>query len=76
VYGVVPEVLPGVAQLEQHTVSDGLARQAGASCAEGHWDAMRLGDGQQLLDLSLVVDLQRQPRLLQSRKLERGSDEV
>lgn len=54
---VLPEVLAGVAKLQEHRVCDGLTRQRSACSPEGHGHAMLPGNGQDLLDLLLAVHL-------------------
>ncbi len=49
--GVVSPVLAGVAELQQHAVCDGLAREAGASSAECHWHVHLARNRQDALDL-------------------------
>ncbi|MNG12921.1 hypothetical protein D3C84_965630 [compost metagenome] len=39
--------VPVIPQHDQHRVADGLAGQAGAGGAEGHWDLIALGEFQQ-----------------------------
>ena len=58
--GVVAEVAPGVAELEQDRVGDGLPRQRRARRPEGHRHAVPRGDRQDLLDLLLGVHLLRE----------------
>lgn len=55
---IVPEVAPGVAELEQDGVCERLPRERGARCPEGDWDLVLGRNGQDLLDLLLRVHLQ------------------
>ena len=55
--GVVAEVAPGVAELEQDAVGDGLPGQRRARRPEGDRHAVPGRDRQDLLDLLLVVHL-------------------
>lgn len=55
---VVPEVAAGVAELQQHRVCEGLARERCAGSPEGHRDLMLCRNGQDLCNLLLSVHLQ------------------
>lgn len=54
---ILPEVLAGVAELQQHRISDGLTREGRASCPESDRHTMLPGNGQDPCDLLLRMHL-------------------
>lgn len=54
---VIPEVFACVAELQENRVCDGLPGQRGARCPESDRHIVLPGDGQNLPDLLLIVDL-------------------
>ena len=62
-YGVVPEGLAVMTELQEDGVCESLPRQRGACCSEGHWDFVLVRYGQDAGDFCLVLDLDDHPRI-------------
>ena len=59
--GIVPEVLPGVAQLQENGVCQRLAGQGGTRSSEGDGNLVLVRDGQYASHLSLTVHFDHHP---------------